>query len=905
MLNDIEIEQWYQRLNLSDEACALIHQIRTSQPSRAVQSYNGNVTVRFPSRKMGVIIQAESHKVELAFIHEYENRDDVLEYLEQPPPIKLNYEAANGRRLGVLHTPDFFILRTHSAGWEECKPETQLLKLAAKSPNRYFRDAEGTWRCPPGEAYAERHGLYYHLRSSKEINWSFQRNVEFLEDYFRNDSQVVAARIHAFLLEQVTTTPGIKLVELFERAKDHATRDDVFMLVATGELYVDFHDVPLTESERVRVFPDKGTALAYKNLVQASVQSSSSSPHYVELTSGAPVRWGDKIWEIASVSETVIGLVRAGQSFVEMPRSAFEKLVRDSRITGVSLQEQQETHPVTKQLLEQADRDAFAKANHRYELVRAYINGDSLSPDGEVSERTLRRLASKFRMFQEAYGNGYVGLLPRKRKGNERDKLPPATRTLINEFIDNDYETIKQKRKFEVYAAFQLACERRGMLPASYKTFWKAIKLRPRYKQVEKRQGSKAAYKYKEFYWELTPTTPRHGERPFHIVHIDHTELDIELVCSETGQNLGRPWVTFLTDAYSRRLLAVSLTYDKPSYRSCMMVLRELVRRFSRFPQIIVVDGGKEFSCIYFETLLARYECTKKTRPPAQSRFGSVCERLFGTTNTRFIYNLQGNTQITRNVRQVTKAVNPKEHALWTLEAIYLYMREWAYEVYDTIEHPALGQSPQDAFARGMVRAGERKHRLIPYDDEFRFLTSPTTKKMTAKVIPGQGVKINYIYYWSAAFRHPEVEGTRVNVRYDPFNASIAFAYVRGQWVECLSERPQSFLDRSEHELMIAAKELRRRQTRHSGLFNITATKLAHFLESVESEEVLLLQRLRDRATKHALASANDDMQSQPLELVDQVAFSSANVSRDVEQSTVPAIKKPQKPRNLKMYKEF
>ena len=58
------------------------------------------------------------------------------------------------------------------------------------------------------------------------------------------------------------------------------------------------------------------------------------------------------------------------------------------------------------------------------------------------------------------------------------------------------------------------------------------------------------------------------------ICHIDHTQLDIELVCSRTGRTLGRPWATLLIDATSRRILAIYLTFDEPSYRSCMMVLR-------------------------------------------------------------------------------------------------------------------------------------------------------------------------------------------------------------------------------------------------------------------------------------------------------------------------------------------
>ena len=88
-----------------------------------------------------------------------------------------------------------------------------------------------------------------------------------------------------------------------------------------------------------------------------------------------------------------------------------------------------------------------------------------------------------------------------------------------------------------------------------------------------------AAYAHAPFYFELQATTPRHGDRPLEIGHIDHTELDIEVVCSHTGRPLGRPWMTILTDAFSRGGLSLYLTFDAPSYRSCMMILRDCVRR--------------------------------------------------------------------------------------------------------------------------------------------------------------------------------------------------------------------------------------------------------------------------------------------------------------------------------------
>jgi len=169
VLNKEEFLSWCSRLSLSREAQEVVTQIRRADPARPVGSGRHNVSGRYPSRKMGVTIQFESHRVELAFIYQMEHDGDVLEYYDQPPSIQLAYEAANGKRLAVWHTPDFFVIRKSSAGWEECKVASELKKLAEKSPNRYQQE-DGRWRCPPGEAHAAQFGLYYRFRSSAEIN---------------------------------------------------------------------------------------------------------------------------------------------------------------------------------------------------------------------------------------------------------------------------------------------------------------------------------------------------------------------------------------------------------------------------------------------------------------------------------------------------------------------------------------------------------------------------------------------------------------------------------------------------------------------------------------------------------------------------------------------------------------
>jgi putative transposase len=314
--------------------------------------------------------------------------------------------------------------------------------------------------------------------------------------------------------------------------------------------------------------------------------------------------------------------------------------------------------------LRKATETELGIANDRLRHVMRFLKKMPDDDGGTVPSRTLRRWVAAYRMAERVFGSGYLGLLPERPAGNSMPKLPLETRELISESVAADYETPKQKTKYVCWTALKLTCDRRGIVAPSYKTYRTFILNRSAFEQTLERQGHRAAYSREPFYWHLEFKTPLHGDRPFEIAHIDHTELDVECVSSRTGRGLGRTWMTLLTDAFSRRILAVHLTFDPPSYRSCMMVLRECVRRHSRLPQIVVVDGGREFQSTYFEALLARYEITKKTRPPAKPRFGSVCERLFGTANTQFLHNLKGNTQITTQVRQMTQSVNPKGQAV-------------------------------------------------------------------------------------------------------------------------------------------------------------------------------------------------------------------------------------------------
>ena len=846
MLTATQFQAWCRTLQLPLHTCHLLTTIRASRPVRRVRSRASNVRGAYASRKMGCTIQFESHKVELWAIYSMEHDPQVLEYYDQPLQLDLTYAAKSGRTTRVKHTPDFLVCTSDGVWLEEWKPEDKLLELALAQPHRYQRDAQGRWRCPPGEVAAARFGLHYRVRSSAQVSPQAIRNLIFLDEYCA--APEVDYETAQGVIDRVRHTPGLSVAALLAQVPQ-VSLDAVFTLITRSQLYVDLSATPLIDHNAVHLYTNRATAEAQALLLASQVPSTASAAAEqpvppLALTANMQLLWDGRLCTLLNLGQTTTTLRPETGALVEISHTDFVRLMDTGKITLPRAPNASSflALPADVQRVWSAasERD-LEIATQRYQALHTPATASA------VPARTLRSWAARFHEAEAMYGVGFVGLLPRtSRSGNRILKAPQETLTLLESCIAEHFEQPTQPHARAVYRLYCQQCAQQGLSALSERTFYRRIAARRGPAQTHARRGKRAAYREQPWYWELTRTTPRHGDRPWEIVHLDHTELDIELRTA-TNRLLGRPWATVAVDAYSRCILACYLSFDPPSYRSCMMVLRVCVRRHQRLPQTLVVDGGPEFQSVYFESLVARYGCTKKTRPGAQPRFGSVVERLFGTTNTVFIHTLLGNTQATQHVRTMTPAVDPQRHAIWQLGDLYEYLCEWAYQIYEQTPHATLGVTPREAYGTGLARGGARDHRRIAYDEEFLMATLPSTRTKTAKVMPGQGVKVHYLSYWHDALRHPEVERTRVPIRYDPFNIGVVYAYVHSQWVPCRSQYYAAFVGHSEKELALATEVLRQEARMSHRAASITPIRLAEFLAHVHEHERVLVQRLRDQ----------------------------------------------------------
>ena len=830
--------EWVAKTDRPQAGIDAINHIRTNPPARNVQGRRSNMSGRYPSKKMGFTIQFESNSGEICQIRECEVSDEVLEYYCQPPmQVKISWANKTGKNLAIRSTPDYFVLCSDgSAGWIEIKPETELQDWANKS-DRFILNQDGSWSCPSAEKYASGQGLFYRVKSSSEFNQKFQRNFEYLSDFFLDDKTEIPPEKKKIIIGKVAVEQGITLASLTAK-RDEYSFDDIMLLLARGELYIDLDQHLLIRPEQVPVFSNRTMSEVHLNIAaDRNLTPTQGGTMLVE--EGQRVNFDGKDYQIFQISESNIWLQNQDK-FLKFPPQVFESLVKSGSITsaGKSPLVQDEVAKIIKS----KDIKEIDRALERMQMIAPYLHKtDRNTPS------TVRRWLKRYRKAEKQYGHGLLGLFDDyKDRGNRMGKIPKKVRDLIAEIIDKYYETEAHMNLGKAHAIYQSACEQEHLTPASLRTFCEFNATLNKAGQVRKREGKRAAYQVSIKYWYLEFDTPRHGDRPFEVAHIDHTELDVEIFDEKTGKSFGRPWLTLMIDAYTRRVLAIHLTFEPPSYRSVMMVMRECVSRFGRIPQTIVMDNGKEFKSRYFAALCAFYNITDKYRPPGQPRAGSVMERIFGTGNTQFIHTLFGNTQLMRDPRSTSPSHQAANNAVWTFTPFLRRLKEYFYEIYEQMDHPALFEPPRTAFQREIEKHGLRRARLVACDETFLMNTRPAPPKEVAKVVPTKGVKINNIFYWCEDFRSRLVEETHVPVRYEPFNIGIAYAYVNGQWHRCLSEYFGELNGLTEFEQKRISTEIQAKWKQLNQKSQLSAKVYRDFLVSVMSEQATLIMQRRD-----------------------------------------------------------
>lgn len=776
-LSDVRLTDLFDRLDLPLEGRRLVRRAMLEAPVRDVTSSGRNVVTNYHSAKGGRWLATESLHVEFPAAVRFENDAKVIAYFAQPFTRTFEYvDPDTGEIHTRRYTPDFLVLAEDRIEVVECKPHATLLKQAERHPHLFRQGDDGNWYSPLCETELGKLGLSFRITTDQTFSRAWVANCEHLADYMGD----VAEPCPDEVIEQVRSlleAEGRMTIHELVSAPHSLSADHLLKAISDGALVANLDEEPLYEPRCAWLYRDS-TFLEFIR-AQRGVHKPGKPSFVIDIGPGARFHYGTETLTVELLSESKVVLSREAGPTMEVDRDWLMRGLENGQIESIA-----GSDGGALRFQDYSERQ-LATALHRQRVL------DGVVPGKMPSARTVSRFRAEQAAARASGGNEVLALVDKVHlRGNRTPRLDAGVLGIMQRVYEEKWSDSSAKNYKACYRELVAMCAAQDVKAPSYPTLIQFIKRSATDADVRTRQSARYEYQQREFVAHLDYEAPVHGSRRLQYVHIDHTQLDLECVSARNGRPLGRPWLTIAICATTRRVVGLYLTFLPPSYRSVMMVIRDLVRRQGRLPEFIIVDNGSDLKGTAFKGFLESMGCHLRLRPKGSPRHGAVMERIFGRANTEYIHNLAGNTKATKHVRMVTGKSLPSNNAEWTLEQVFHGLSYWAFHFYADNEHPALGETPNKADARLQRECGSRPQRRVLFNRDFLIATCPPVDRRGTRVVNRQtGVKVMDRHYWHASFRDVDVADTTVAVRHDPFDASSVYAWIKGQWVQARSRR--------------------------------------------------------------------------------------------------------------------
>lgn len=583
MLNHRDLMSIFKYLEFPEPGRRYVQTARSSPPSRAASGRFGNSVHTFASRKMGWTIKAESRHAEQPFLLHCEFSDGVLEYYDQPPGIKLHYTTADGKNRGRYYTPDFLVIENSRIYLAECKLEADLEKESVRRPHMYTKDVAGNWQCPPAIEAAKPMGLHHNIFTDHDFSPAFTRNCIYLLNFI--DNKPLPKDVLEKLADDLKKSGGRLLLKDVSNRFSQVT---AIQAILKRHIFADLNHDLLCAPDRTWIYADKKRLEAIAKIRNDSPLSPITSIADLEFHSS--LFWGVELWEILNVSKGRFPSVslRKDNTLITLKANEFKALCGDRLLHVPAPTERNHT---VEEAIAQCRTSDLEIAHTRQILLRQPHDG-SVAPR---LQRSLRRWKKAYDAAEGAHGCGLLGLIPKLRmQGNRNSRLTDAENALIDSTINDKYLSPNSSNAYSAYKDYLNQAKTAGLATCSLQTFYKRIQSITTARKLLTRKGSRAAYAYApaeraiDLSWDL----PYHGDFIFEVAHVDHTPLEMQLWSKLTNEPIEQTvYLSLMIDGYSRTILAMYLTFEPPSYRSTMMLLRECYRRHQRAPLFLAVDS--------------------------------------------------------------------------------------------------------------------------------------------------------------------------------------------------------------------------------------------------------------------------------------------------------------------------
>ncbi len=834
MANKIDAALFAARLPQSGRS--YVEACMANGPSREVQGRSGNNTFTFFSRKTKATLKLESRSGEHALAVQLDHDPKVVVFFAQPPKVSPDVFHEDGSRATTKpYTPDYLVIYEDRVVVIETKDTVKLLEKSRKNPYQFFRDTGGTWHHRAAEAYFDSLGIEFRLISTADLSPILVGNLRFLEDYM-DACQLPMTQAEVDAVQGPVHEHGYVLID--QLLAGGVPVEHVYRAIVEQHVYFDLEHDNLASPDSVRLCANRATREVLGFVDAQALKPPPPIPGTLHLRSGSRLTIYGQDYTVDLEGERDVRLVnKYGQVEVRQLQE-IQLLLEQGAVTGEALRNSADPH----QLANYTEAE-IEKGRRKLEAVERGV-----SP--EFSDRSISRFR---RLIAGVSGRieQLLRLMDRNRsKGNREPRVSDVNLNLIERAVEEGYNTAKQQNKKGAFAKYLGMCdglapdgtkspeglprEESGapVRPVSYQTFCRYC---DDLKDIQKREGRRAAYQRRSIVTSLDTAYPTHGVRPHEVCEMDHTIANISLK-SVDGVGLGKPTLSIIIDSNTCQARALNMSFEPPSARTVLRLMRDYVRRNQRLPRVLVVDNGKEFHSHELEYFCRIYGVELRFRSPGMPRGAAMVERALGAIEEEVFSEMAGNTRmLKRDARLVTKAVDPYRQTEWTLAGVYNATEEYLFKVRANRAHPSLGMTPNEYEVHSTAKAGRRDCRMFTLDENMMLMTCPHAKRPKRKVIRGRGVNVNGIYY-----RHEALDrvrpGSTVEVRVEPYNASVVYVNVGDRWVAATGNSSRWLGQRTHYELESALREQQRLMQLNAKRDGVSAKSLKHKMVTLSPE---------------------------------------------------------------------
>ena len=240
--------------------------------------------------------------------------------------------------------------------------------------------------------------------------------------------------------------------------------------------------------------------------------------------------------------------------------------------------------------------------------------------------------------------------------------------------------------------------------------------------------------------------------RAFERFEVDHTLLDIVVVCDRTGLPLGRPTITVIVDAYSGYVCGFFISFWGTGIAPTLSALKQAILPKDQFTreafglenewigyglcELLVVDNGLEFHSQQFLRVAAMLNSDVRFCAVRQPWMKPVIERTMGSLNGY----LPPQGKVERRIDNYLP-INPDESAAITFSGLCQGLLKAFVDVHAFEVNDRKLARPYDLFAESFERVPPPN---LPADlSQLEILVAPS-KELT---VSGEGVVSDYLRY--------------------------------------------------------------------------------------------------------------------------------------------------------------